>query len=177
MRDAISLFPHAVNCSGIPAGLAAASALAGVAIPSVHAAERQHDPGGPGRLRRPRHRRARRTPCRPRAARSSWSPWPTCSRTSSTAATTSSSKEHFGDKVDVPDDRKFIGFDGYKKAMDCLKPGDVVDPRHAAGLPLGAVRLRDREGPERLHGEAGHRRRPDHAQDAGAGRRSRARRT
>ena len=30
------------------------------------------------------------------------------------------------DKVDVPDDRKFIGFDGYKKAMDCLKPGDVV---------------------------------------------------
>ncbi len=30
------------------------------------------------------------------------------------------------DKVDVPDDRKFIGFDGYKKAMDLLKPGDVV---------------------------------------------------
>ena len=23
-------------------------------------------------------------------------------------------------------DRKFIGFDGYKKAMDCLKPGDIV---------------------------------------------------
>jgi hypothetical protein len=31
-----------------------------------------------------------------------------------------------GDKVDVPPDRKFIGFDGYKKAMDCLKPGDIV---------------------------------------------------
>jgi len=31
-----------------------------------------------------------------------------------------------GDKVDVPQDRKFIGFDGYKKAMDCLKPGDVA---------------------------------------------------
>jgi predicted dehydrogenase len=30
------------------------------------------------------------------------------------------------DKVDVPDDRKFISFDGYKKAMDLLKPGDVV---------------------------------------------------
>jgi predicted dehydrogenase len=30
------------------------------------------------------------------------------------------------EKVDVSDDRKFIGFDGYKKAMDCLKPGDVV---------------------------------------------------
>jgi len=30
-----------------------------------------------------------------------------------------------GDRVDVQD-RKFIGFDGYKKAMDALKPGDVV---------------------------------------------------
>ncbi len=28
--------------------------------------------------------------------------------------------------VDVPEDRQFIGFDAYKKAMDCLKPGDVV---------------------------------------------------
>ena len=26
----------------------------------------------------------------------------------------------------MPQDRKFIGFDGYKKAMDCLKPGDIV---------------------------------------------------
>ncbi len=31
-----------------------------------------------------------------------------------------------GDRVDVPADRKFIGFDAYKKAMDCLKPGDVA---------------------------------------------------
>jgi predicted dehydrogenase len=29
-------------------------------------------------------------------------------------------------QVDVPEDRKFIGFDAYKKAIDCLKPGDVV---------------------------------------------------
>jgi predicted dehydrogenase len=29
-------------------------------------------------------------------------------------------------QVDVPDERKFIGFDAYKQAMDCLKPGDVV---------------------------------------------------
>ncbi|MDB6055959.1 MAG: hypothetical protein JWN25_3482 [Verrucomicrobiales bacterium] len=35
-------------------------------------------------------------------------------------------KKQFGDKVNVPDDRKFIGFDAYKKAMDCLKPGDVA---------------------------------------------------
>ncbi len=32
----------------------------------------------------------------------------------------------FADQVDVPEDRKFIGFDAYKKAMDCLKAGDVV---------------------------------------------------
>ena len=32
----------------------------------------------------------------------------------------------FKDKVDVPQDRRFIGFDGYKKVMDALKPGDVV---------------------------------------------------
>lgn len=31
-----------------------------------------------------------------------------------------------GSKVEVPDDRKFIGFDAYKQAMDCLKPGDVA---------------------------------------------------
>lgn len=30
------------------------------------------------------------------------------------------------DRVDVPKDRQFIGFDGYKKAMDCLKAGDIV---------------------------------------------------
>src|SRR5437764_8662865 len=35
------------------------------------------------------------------------------------------SKE-FGKLVEVPEDRKFIGFDAYKKAMDCLKPGDVA---------------------------------------------------
>ncbi len=32
----------------------------------------------------------------------------------------------FGDKVDVPPERRFIGFEAYKSAMDCLKPGDVV---------------------------------------------------
>jgi len=30
------------------------------------------------------------------------------------------------DKIEVPAERQFIGFDGYKAAMDCLKPGDVV---------------------------------------------------
>jgi predicted dehydrogenase len=38
----------------------------------------------------------------------------------------SSLKQAHPDTVDVPEDRKFIGFDGYKKAMDCLKPGDIA---------------------------------------------------
>jgi predicted dehydrogenase len=29
-------------------------------------------------------------------------------------------------QVDVPPERQFLGFDAYRKAMDCLKPGDVV---------------------------------------------------
>ena len=35
------------------------------------------------------------------------------------------SKQH-AKQVDVPQDRRFVGFDGYKKAMDCLDRGDVV---------------------------------------------------
>jgi predicted dehydrogenase len=35
-------------------------------------------------------------------------------------------QQHFPSQVDVPQDRQFLGFDAYKKAMDCLKPGDVV---------------------------------------------------
>ena len=35
-------------------------------------------------------------------------------------------KQIHSGQMDVPEDRKFIGFDAYKQAMDCLKPGDVV---------------------------------------------------
>jgi predicted dehydrogenase len=31
-----------------------------------------------------------------------------------------------GKQVDVPQERQFVGFDAYRKAMDCLKPGDVA---------------------------------------------------
>lgn len=31
-----------------------------------------------------------------------------------------------GNKIDVPEERRFRGFDAYKKAIDCLKPGDVA---------------------------------------------------
>jgi predicted dehydrogenase len=32
----------------------------------------------------------------------------------------------FDKQVEVPVDRRFIGFDAYKQAIDCLKPGDVA---------------------------------------------------
>lgn len=31
-----------------------------------------------------------------------------------------------GDRVDVPKDRRFLGFDAYRHAIDCLRPGDVA---------------------------------------------------
>ena len=34
--------------------------------------------------------------------------------------------EETPDKVDVPEDQKFFGFDAYQKAMDVLRPNDVV---------------------------------------------------
>ena len=35
-------------------------------------------------------------------------------------------KTKFGDKMDVPPERRFLSFDAYKQAMDALKPGDIV---------------------------------------------------
>jgi predicted dehydrogenase len=32
----------------------------------------------------------------------------------------------YADRMDVPEERKFIGFDAYRHAMDCLKPGDIA---------------------------------------------------
>jgi predicted dehydrogenase len=29
-------------------------------------------------------------------------------------------------QMDVPPERRFVGFDSYKKAMDCLRPGDIM---------------------------------------------------
>ena len=34
--------------------------------------------------------------------------------------------KQFGDRIDVPEERRFLGFDAYQKAMDCLRPGDVA---------------------------------------------------
>ncbi len=45
--------------------------------------------------------------------------------------------EKFPDKVDVPADRKFLGFDAFKHAIDCLRPGDVaLLTTHSAFRPV-----------------------------------------
>lgn len=102
----------------------AASALAGVALPPVHAAEDNtirlaivgcggrgtgavanalEAPGGPTKLV------AMADLFEDRINRSY-----------------QSLREKYADRVDAPADRRFVGFDAYKKAMDCLRPGDVV---------------------------------------------------
>ncbi len=35
-------------------------------------------------------------------------------------------KSEFAAQTDVPPERQFIGFDAYRKAMDCLRPGDIA---------------------------------------------------
>jgi len=104
--------------------LAAASALAGVAIPHVHAASGdliQLALVGCG---------GRGTGAANNALSSSGGPMKLVAMADVFEDKLGSSYENIkregGDKVDVPPDRKFLGFDAYKKAMDCLKPGDVV---------------------------------------------------
>ena len=106
--------------------IAAASALAGVVVPRVHAAEEQHDPGGPDRLRRPGHRRRGECPSatkRPDQAGGHGRRVPGPARRQLRRRP---ARRSFAEQVDVPEDRQFIGFDAYRKAMDCLKPGDVA---------------------------------------------------
>src|ERR1035438_6426899 len=43
-------------------------------------------------------------------------------------------RQKFDAQMDVPEDRKFIGFDGYRKALDCLKR------RAARSLEIGRGR-------------------------------------
>ena len=104
--------------------LAAASALAGVALPAVHAAGTDTIQialigcGGRG------------TGAAGDALSSKNGPTKLVAMADVFPDRLSSSyeqlKSHFDAKVDVPADRKFLGFDAYQKAMDCLRPGDVA---------------------------------------------------
>jgi predicted dehydrogenase len=44
--------------------------------------------------------------------------------------------EQFGPRIDVPPERRFLGFDAYRRAIDCLRPGDVmIQATHAVFRP------------------------------------------
>ena len=104
--------------------LAAASALAGVAIPHVHAAENNTIQialvgcGGRG------------TGAAGNALSTKLGPVTLTAMVDVFENRLKNSyqelKGKFSDLVDVPEDKKFIGFDGYKKALDSLKKGDVA---------------------------------------------------
>lgn len=105
---------------------AAVSALAGIAVPSVHAAGNStiqialvgcggRGTGAAGDALRSRGVRPKLV-----AMADAYE-----DRLQQSFAGLSGSGE-FAGKIDVPSDRKFIGFDAYKHAIDCLKPGDVA---------------------------------------------------
>ncbi len=105
--------------------LAAASALAGVAIPHVHAAEDNAVQvalvGCGGRGTGAAAQALNTSKLGPVKLIAMADVFDTKLSGSYNALNRSHSSQ-----VDVPPERKFIGFDAYKKAMDCLKPGDIA---------------------------------------------------
>ena len=150
--------------------VAAASASGRRGRPAGSRRRGQHDPGRPGRLRRPRHRRRGERPVdqeRPDQAGRHGRRLRGQARRQLRAARQGRSLRA---RVDVARGAKFIGFDAYRKAMDCLKPGDVVILATPPAFRWVHFAYAIEKGLQRLHGEAGHRGRPDHAEDARAGR-------
>jgi predicted dehydrogenase len=104
--------------------LAAASALAGVAIPHVHAAESNTIQlaligcGGRGTGAAVNALSTKSGPIKLVAMGDVFA-----DRLKDSYANL---KKNFAAQVDVPEERKFVGFDAYKQAMDCLKAGDVA---------------------------------------------------
>ncbi len=104
--------------------MAAASALAGVAIPHVHAAENNLlqvaviGCGGRGAGAAANALSVKSIPIKLVAMADVFE--------NRLQGSYQELKKQFGAKVDVPPDRQLLGFDAYRKAMDCLRPGDVA---------------------------------------------------
>jgi len=104
--------------------VAVASALAGVAIPSVHASDDSTirlalvGCGGRGTGAAANAMSSKSGPTRLVAMADVFD--------DRLQTSYQSIKLRFDKQVDVPEDQKFIGFEAYKQAMDCLRPGDVV---------------------------------------------------
>ena len=115
---------HVVSFYKNTGRIATVTALAGVAIPSVHAAENntiQVALVGCG---------SRGTGAAAEAMSVKYGPVKLVALADIFPERVKSSydnlKKQLGDKVNVPQDRQFVGFDAYQKAMDCLKPGDIA---------------------------------------------------
>ncbi len=104
--------------------IAAASALAGVALPSVHAAENNTlrlalvGCGGRGTGAAANALTVKKAPIKLVAMADVFK-----DRLDSSVKTLT---KQFASQIDVPQDRQFVGFDAYKNAMDCLQPGDIA---------------------------------------------------
>ena len=104
--------------------IAAASALAGVALPQVHAAGNETIQvalvgcGGRGGGAAQQALSVKNGPTKLVALADVFP--------DRLNGTFNSLKQRFASQVDVPKDRQFVGFDAYKQAMDCLKPGDIA---------------------------------------------------
>jgi predicted dehydrogenase len=106
------------------ATLAAASALADVAIPRVHAAGSDMiqlaliGAGGRGGGAAQNALSVNRGPVKLVAVADVFG--------ERMQKTISGLQQKCASQMDVPPDRQFLGFDAYKNAMDCLKPGDIA---------------------------------------------------
>ncbi|MCR4413293.1 MAG: gfo/Idh/MocA family oxidoreductase [Thermoguttaceae bacterium] len=104
--------------------LAAASALAGVSIPHVHAAEDNTirlaliGCGGRGSGAAANAMSVPGIPAKLVAMADVFK--------DRLAGSHKNLSKEFPNQVDVPPDRQFVGFDAYRKAIDCLRPGDVA---------------------------------------------------
>jgi hypothetical protein len=61
--------------------------------------------------------------------------------------------EKFSNRVEVPPERRFVGFDAYRKAIDSLRSGDVAMLTGVLGFSSRATRIRRSERCKCVHGE------------------------
>ena len=147
--------------------LAAATTLAGLAIPRVHAAEDNTIQvvligcGGRGTGAAANAMAVKQVPMKLVAMADVFD--------SRLENSYNNLKKQFPEQVDVPKERQFIGFDAYQKAMDCLKPGDIAIFATPLSVPLGTLRLCHRQGAQCLYGETAYGGWPDVAPYAPAG--------
>lgn len=104
--------------------IAAATAIAGLAIPRVHAAEDNTIQvaligcGGRGTGAAVNALSVKQGPMKLVAAADVFE--------NRVRSSVEQIKKQRAEQVDVPPERQFVGFDGAQKAMDCLKPGDIA---------------------------------------------------